>query len=281
MNTSIKLVFIALILCQFSFAQVGNLELTGSVSIGDSKEPNPQAGTIRWNGFDLEGFNGHDWISLTDGQTAPVTDIVGNTYTTVNIGGRIWMAENLRTNRFADGTIIPQISDNAAWDTQTNPAWCYFDNSSSNNIPHGKLYNWYAVDDTELCPTGWGVPSDTDFENLATALGGNDEAGGKMKQEGLATWNTPNTGATNESRFTAVGSGGRVFQGAFSELFGYGAQFWTTSEHDTNKAWYYSLSYNSDNLSTFQGNKQYGYAVRCIKKPIEICTKKRKEFSNP
>ncbi len=265
MKTSFRIIIFILISSQLSYSQSGKLELTGGLTIGDSQEASPDAGTIRWTGSDLEGFNGVSWITLTDGQTAPMTDIVGNTYETVNIGGHVWMAENLRTTQYADGTPIPNITDDTQWDSQTSGAWCWFDNNSSNAMPHGRLYNWYAVDDTELCPTGWSVPSDTDFENLATALGGLSEAGGKMKEKGTNTWVSPNTGATNESGFTAVGSGGRVFQGAFSTLFGYGAQFWTTSEHDASKAWYYSLSYNSDNLATFAVNKQYGYAVRCIK----------------
>ncbi len=263
-----KIIFLLLIIAQWhspANAQNANIELSRSISIGDVEIANPVAGTIRWNGFDLEGFNGSEWVSLIDGNTAPLTDIEGNVYQTVRIGSQIWMAENLRTHHNADGSVIQQITDNSQWDSRTTPAWCWFNNSGSNNIPHGKLYNWYAVDDTELCPIGWRVPSDTDFNTLGAILGGLDMAGGKLKQEGLSTWQSPNTGATNESGFNAVGSGGRVFQGAFSQFFGYSAQFWTTSEHDDDEAWYFRLIYNGVSLSTFAAKKQYGYAVRCIK----------------
>ena len=260
------LILILLVVVSDIIGQNPALNISGDIQIGSSEETNPLPGTIRWNGDDLEGFNGYQWVSLTGGSTIPVTDIAGNTYQTIRIGDQIWMAENLRTNKYANGTIIPNVTNDAQWDGLTTGAWCWFENNNSNELPLGKLYNWYAVENQDdLCPIGWRLPTDTDLQILIDYLGGSDVAGGKLKQEGSEYWIDPNIGATNESGFSAQPHGGRGFQGKFSTFFGYFAQFWTISEEDQNKAWYLSLSHLNDNTILTNTQKRYGMAVRCIK----------------
>jgi uncharacterized protein (TIGR02145 family) len=222
---------------------------------------------MRWNDYDFEAWNGEKWISLTNGMTGPVTDVVGNTYQTARIGDQIWMAENLRTERYADNTIIPQVTDGTAWINLSTGAYCWFDNNSNYDVPQGKLYNWYAVaDDRGLCPTGWQVPTDTDFGILIDFLGGSSVAGSKLKEVGTSHWTAPNSDATNESGFTAIPTGGRNQLGDFFPSFGYNASFWSEQAEDVAKSWFLTLSYNSPGTILSTRQKMIGHAVRCIKK---------------
>jgi uncharacterized protein (TIGR02145 family) len=248
-------------------AQDGKFQIEGSVLLGDSEENNPQPGTIRWTGLDLEGYNGEKWVSLTSGRSALVMDASGHTYHTMKIGDQFWFTENLRTTKYADSSDINFITDNAQWDGLLTGAYCWFENNNIYDQPHGKLYNWYAVnDDRKLCPSGWRVPSVMDYNILIDFLGGSDIAGGKLKQEGVNTWVAPNTGATNESGFTAVASGSRGFNGAFSTAtFGYLAGFWSTNTVSGTEASILSLGTNSDNTDIVAIQKRYGFQVRCIK----------------
>jgi len=129
-----------------------------------------------------------------------VTDADGNTYNTVTIGTQVWMKENLKTTKYADGTAVANVTDNTAW-TTAGAAYAWYDNNISNKATYGALYNWYAVDpasngNKNLCPTGWHVPSDAEWTSLTTNLGGESVAGGKLKEDGTSNWLTPNTGAT-------------------------------------------------------------------------------------
>ena len=89
-----------------------------------------------------------------------ITDVEGNQYATVIIGSQEWMAENLKTTKYANDEIIPNVTDDAQWSNLSTIAWAYFDNNSLYDNPYGKLYNWYvAADPRNVCPTGWHVPS--------------------------------------------------------------------------------------------------------------------------
>ncbi|MDR9365980.1 MAG: FISUMP domain-containing protein, partial [Balneolaceae bacterium] len=101
-----------------------------------------------------------------------VTDIDGNGYKTVTIGEQEWMAQNLRTTRYANGDEIPNVTDQEEWDNLTTGAWSYYDNDEIHNNLHGKLYNWYAVDDPlNICPGGWHVSTDEDWIEMEIFLG--------------------------------------------------------------------------------------------------------------
>ena len=144
-----------------------------------------------------------------------MTDQEGNVYRTIQIGNQLWMAENLKTTKYRNLDPIPNVTDNTAWNSLTTGAWCYLGNNSSNDCPYGKLYNWYAANDTrQICPSGWHIPTSSDINILVSYLGGASIAGGKMKSTGSDYWQSPNIGATNESGFSAL-SGGYRIDGSF------------------------------------------------------------------
>ena len=140
--------------------------------------------------------------------TPPVFDIDGNGYDTVVIGTQTWLVQNLRVTHLNNGVSIPNITNSTLWKNSTTPALCYYNNDSvSYAAIYGALYNWYAVNTNNLCPTNWHVPSYSEWETLITYLGGASVAGGKLKEVGTTHWTSPNTGATNSSGFTALPNG--------------------------------------------------------------------------
>ncbi|MBK8503768.1 MAG: fibrobacter succinogenes major paralogous domain-containing protein [Saprospiraceae bacterium] len=204
----ILLTIIGLMLTTLVFSQ--KLEVDGDIKISSSGETSPAPGTIRWTGTDILGWNGSKWISLTSGVAfeGDVTDIDGNLYRTIKIGTQEWMAENLRTTRYTNGEMISKVNNSTTWPNANYGAWCWYDTSSTYELPYGKLYNWYAVNDGRgLCPTGWHEPTDAEWTTLTDFLGGLSLAGGPMKAAGTAHWKTPNTGATNASGFSGLPGG--------------------------------------------------------------------------
>jgi len=167
----------------------------------------------------------------------------------VTIGSQIWTRCNLGITTYRNGEVIPQVTDPTQWSNLTTGAWCYYNNDPSTEPKYGKLYNWYAVNDPRgIAPTGYHVPSDTEWTVLTDYLGGESVAGGKMKKAGTAYWNAPNTDATNSSGFTGLPGGDRSNNGVYSTI-GYNGSWWSSSEDNTNYAWYRYLS-NSDILTT-------------------------------
>jgi uncharacterized protein (TIGR02145 family) len=136
-----------------------------------------------------------------------VTDIDGNVYSTVTIGTQVWMAEDLKTTHYTDGTPIPYVTDNPEIVNLKSGAYCWFNNEESNKTIYGAVYNWYATAD-KLCPVGWHVSTYSDWATLIDYCGGWELAGGKLKEAGAIHWDAPNTGATNETGFTALPAGG-------------------------------------------------------------------------
>jgi uncharacterized protein (TIGR02145 family) len=193
-----------------------------------------------------------------------VTDIDGNVYHVIKIGTQYWMKENLRVTRLNDGTILPDITSDPAWNWSVNPvpAYCWFANDSarySNDL--GALYNWYAVATARLAPAGWHVPSDADWQTLVDYLGEDSVVGGMMKETGIEHWNDPNVGATNSSGFTARGSGWRP--GTWQELYKY-AFFWSSTEYDSLFAYTRELRYDKATIRQYHWAKRWGLSVRCI-----------------
>jgi uncharacterized protein (TIGR02145 family) len=139
-----------------------------------------------------------------------VTDIDGNQYPTVIIGTQEWMAENLRSSRLHDGTLIPQITSNTAWFGADGMAMCWYNNDSAgHHWPYGRMYNGYAAEMQNICPDGWQVPTTAEWDAMITFLGGSSVAGGKLKDSGFVYWEPPNTGATNSSGFAGLPGGFR------------------------------------------------------------------------
>jgi uncharacterized protein (TIGR02145 family) len=206
-----------------------------------------------------------------------VTDIDGNMYKTVKIGTQEWLAENLRTTKYNDGTVIPNVKDNTLWTGNSTGAYCDYNNIPSNSDIYGRLYNWYVVVTTNpknVCPTDWHVPLDTEWTTLETYLGGkraiespNCFIGGKLKETGTLHWQSPNEGATNEIGFTALPGGVRELNGLFLSI-GLQGVFWTATESNNyGNEWAWDrnmLNYNNWCFRT-DLSKNYGLSVRCIK----------------
>jgi len=209
-------------------------------------------------------FSGREQLQETGGDT--VRDIDGNVYRTVKIGKQIWMAENLKVKHYRNGEDIPNVSDNATWEGLTTGAYCEYCNDVENAAIYGRLYNWYAVNDSRhLAPLGWHVPSDNEWRTLVDRLGGNEIAGGKMKEVGTGHWKSPNTGATNRSGFSALPGGGRDSIGSFSKM-GEVVYFWSCTWNPDGAgnrilSW---RSSNSDSLNICL-NPKNGFSVRCVK----------------
>jgi len=205
-----------------------------------------------------------------------VTDIDGNTYQTVKIGDQWWMAENLKVTHYHNGDPIPNVTDDTNWEKIKTGAYCNYDNDENNATIYGRLYNWYAVNDSRnIAPTGWHVPSDAEWKTLEMYLGmsqlnANDEGqrgtneGGKLKESGTTHWNNPIIGATNESGFSALSGGSRGNNGPYHGIGGY-AFFWSSTESSYYSAWYRYLYYDYSGVYRYAYRKAAGYSVRCVK----------------
>lgn len=188
----------------------------------------------------------------------------GINYTTVLIGDQCWMAENLNIGQMIYGPVDP--SDNGILEK-----YCY-DNNSTNCDTYGGLYQWnemmqYITDTVTqgICPIGWHLPTNTEWTILTNYLGGLDIAGGKMKEQGTDHWNSPNTGATNESGFTAIAGGYRHFSaGSFAQM-GHSTNYWSSSTWNVNYAWNRIIYTMNNSCSVNHYGKTYGLSVRCIK----------------
>jgi uncharacterized protein (TIGR02145 family) len=196
------------------------------------------------------------------------TDGRNNNYPVVEIGTQIWMAENLKTTKYNDGTNIPLVQDANLWTALSTPGFCWYDNDSvTYKDVYGPLYNWYTVNNSKLCPGGWHVPTYDESSLLATYLGGLSVAGGKMKETGTSHWYSPNAGATNSSGFTGFGGGYRSSinnNGSFEEMRVTG-EWWTSSVSGNTYPYSFYFEYDSP-YDIFETNLQtVGFSVRCIK----------------
>lgn len=187
-------------------------------------------------------------------------------YPTVSICCQTWMTRNLDVATYRNGDPIPKVTDGAAWTNLTTGAYCYYNNDSTTYAAvYGKLYNWYAVVDPRgLAPEGWHIPSDFEWTTMSACLGGDDLAGGMMKEYGTEHWNAPNPNAGNLANFTALGGGYRYYQGSFFNVLDSGC-FWSSTVAGIYDAWNRILSNaTDDNVRTFN-EKPCGFSVRCIK----------------
>jgi uncharacterized protein (TIGR02145 family) len=187
---------------------------------------------------------------------------------TVKIGNQVWMAENLNVSVFRNGDAIPEAKTVEEWNKagqERKPAWCYYENDPANGEKYGKLYNWYAVNDSrQLAPEGWHVASDAEWQALVDYYGGQEVAAGKMKETGTEYWNSPNTGATNEHGFSALPGGHRDSKGHFFNIRHY-ATFWSSTNCSKVSAWKRHLSRGDVKVYIDCFNMVAGYSVRCIR----------------
>jgi uncharacterized protein (TIGR02145 family) len=207
---------------------------------------------------------------LNAGLNGIVKDIDGNFYRTTKIGTQVWMAENLKVTQCNDGTPIPLVEDAAAWDGLLTPAYRWFNDDATVYMDtYGALYNWFAVDECNLCPSGWHVAGIADWTLLITYLGGAGIAGGMLKEADTLHWAAPNAGATNGSGFTALPGGWG--DAVFDPLSGWGLYsfWWSATESSPQSAYCCDVSYLGTNISCYgyseTFNKKFGYYVRCLK----------------
>ena len=206
------------------------------------------------------------FTTLKNKENETVTDIDGNVYHTVTIGTQVWMVENLKTTKYNDGTNVPNVTFNTAWNNLATPGYCWYNNNINNKKIYGALYNWYATSTGKLAPKGWHVPSDEEWTTLVNYLGGEMVAGGKLKEVGTQHWKNPNTNATNESGFTGIASGLRDYVGTFNSEDNTYSAWWSLSSSTSVLAWYRVLSFDRGSIVRSDGaGKSAGFSVRCIK----------------
>jgi uncharacterized protein (TIGR02145 family) len=209
--------------------------------------------------------------------TSTISDFDGNNYNTVQIGNQCWTKENMKTTHFSDGTaLVDGTNAGNIYGQYTTKYWFVYDNNISNKATYGLLYNWAAVMNGAassnnnpsgvqgVCPTGWHVPSDAEWTILTNFLGGESVAGGKLKEAGTAHWFSPNTGATNESGFTALPGGYRDYTNWYSSInmTGY---WWSSTEASYTLTWTRFIYSYSAQLYRSNLHKSYSHSVRCIR----------------
>ena len=195
-----------------------------------------------------------------------VTDIDGNVYHTVTIGAQTWMVENLKTTKYRNGESIANVTDNDGWNELRSGAYCNYYNSDENGITYGKLYNWFAVNDSRnIAPTGWHVSTDSEWTTLINYLG-EEKAGRKLKEAGKSHWEKPNKGATNSSGFTALPGGDRSGNGGTFLSIGRYGHWWSSSEGDSGYAWDRLMRCDDgDDVTRKRSSKEWGLSVRCLR----------------
>ncbi len=217
--------------------------------------------------------------TLCTAQTISVTGCFGETsinynnvtYDLIEINGQCWFQENLATTQYRDGSNIPTVTTNSAWTALTTPAYCWYNNDNAST--YGALYNWFAVNTGNLCPTGWHVATDCDWMYLenSQALSSNDQIasgwrgsiGGNFRNP---AWSSPNIGANNNSQFSALPGGYRMGSspGNFTAATNFGF-WWTSSNNNNNTAWSRGLAYNELGINRDIIIKKSGFSVRCVK----------------
>lgn len=197
-----------------------------------------------------------------------ITDIDGNIYPTITIGSQTWMQENLKTTHFNNGIAIPTTTAATMVDSTSLFQWAY--NNDSNNInDYGRLYTWFTVvNSNQLCPTGWHVPDQTEWQTLSSFLGGETLAGSKMKETGTVHWSVTDSSVDNSSFFTGLPGGMRGNPMGFGNLGSYG-NFWSSTPLGTISSFQRGICFNLQAT-----NSQFlesvavancGMSVRCIK----------------
>ncbi|MBS9525273.1 fibrobacter succinogenes major paralogous domain-containing protein [Litoribacter alkaliphilus] len=176
----------------------------------DPNPDDPSTGGIRFVELAMGDFSYEERPVDVPGQQAEnfVRDADGNSYRIIRIGNQYWMGENLRTTTYCNGDDIPEVGASNDWLSLNSGVYTRFNNSQEYGRPYGNYYTQEAVQDSRgLCPCGWKIPSNADWQQLISTLGGNAAAGGRMKNPTTDRWKYPNTGANNDSGFNAIGAG--------------------------------------------------------------------------
>lgn len=207
------------------------------------------------------------------------TDADSNHYEVVQIGSQIWMAENLKTTKYRDGSVIPNVLDSATWGSTTSDAWCDFHNDTAEGAYYGHLYNWYAASDSRnIAPVGWHVASNAEWNIMekfvdntvdTTAFGGTGLFIGRILKEGCNTrWQYyDSTAGWNSAGFTALCTNFRTASGSWSQApnNNHDDFFWTATSYNANMAWGKSFRWCTRDIYSFFNFDRAGSSVRCIK----------------
>ncbi len=175
-----------------------------------------------------------------------VKDRDGNVYKTVKAGTRTWMAENLKATHFSNGEAIPNVKEKKQWDSLTTAAYCDVANNPERSKVPGRLYNWYAVaDQRNVCPSGWHVPSEAEWQVLVSFLSGSKEI--------------------NAALFQILQNDFRGYDGDFSGMGYGGGAWWTSTPARQETAYTHGVNYNTASKNRLEARKKFGYSIRCIK----------------
>ncbi len=194
-----------------------------------------------------------------------VIDIDGNVYKTVTIGGKEWMAENLKVIHFGDGSSIPIASgaNTGIWSSANSSYYCSYSDNPANSIVYGYLYNWYTlVDQKVLAPVGWHIATKEEWVKLITDLGGYGVAGHKLKENGTTHWSNGSF-SSNESGFTGLGAGFRDNIGVYKNIL-LSSGYWSNSPDGSYNGFYIELD-NQNNITLKSESKNFGFSVRCVR----------------
>lgn len=184
----------------------------------------------------------------------------------VTIGSQVWMASNLNVDTFRNGDPIPHAQTDEEWERageEEKPAWCYYNNDPANGRTYGRLYNWYAVTDPRgLAPEGWQIPSDEDWNELISFLGGRSVAGKKLKSgSGWAN----NGNGTNESGFSGLPGGARRPAGDFAQI-GESSYWWSSTDDGTKSfIWTRVVEHGTNRVTRGSTHMAAGFSVRCFR----------------
>ena len=210
-------------------------------------------------------------------ETDSITDVSGNVYTVVKIGEDWWMAENLATTKYRDGSQVDLLQNSASNWEDGLPAYCRYED---NLLAPGMLYNWAAVNNNAgLAPAGWHIATEAEWQTLERNLGMTDDeiekvnwressgCGDKLKRKGPSGWLTfEGIWGTNESGFDALSGSCRLWDGSWANPgLGSNGYWWTASEKDNTSAYFRNLDYKKSGVFRFYVDKRYGMSVRCVK----------------
>jgi uncharacterized protein (TIGR02145 family) len=224
--------------------------------------------------FLISSCNKDDDNAIKDGD--------GNIYTSVKIGTQEWLVENLKTTKYRNGESIPNVTDKMTWINLTTGAYCDYNNEVRNSTTYGRLYNWYAVNDSRnISPSGWHIPTDADWTTLENYLivngynyngttTGNDIAKALASIKGWnsstvegAVGNIDYSSYRNKSGFTGLPGGCRLYSYLFDGL-GFNGFWWSSSESSIYVAWYRYIYFDNSHMFQNDINKAAGFSVRCV-----------------
>jgi len=260
--------------CNFRFNLDDELKFTGFTDVEETEMVQTPVGSQTYT-FEFEGWTPCSGIAV-------VSDISGNTYNTVQIGTQCWMKENLKTTSYSNGTAIPNVTDPDEWSNLTSGAYVFYENHLYLKDSYGALYNWYTtVDPSGLCPTGWHVPTNLEWNTLIEYIGGyssphgnelkscrqvNSPLGEGCNTSELPRWDESNTDyGTNDYGFSSLPGGNRVYDGYFNVIGNIGL-WWSCSDYLSDyNAWFIILGCNFGHVGTDADDKRGGFSVRCLR----------------